>query len=118
MKVDANTVYLASTDANGVLCVEHVAPGNDVNGMAMVAHQYPDVIYFTVEAPANHVSFYASQDVADDRSGALSTWSVYREEYAPDDPDNPIDDLTFLVATVADEDTAYALANHLYERNI
>ena len=71
-----------------------------------------------VAKPANHVTFYASQDVPEGRGEPLSTWSVYREEYAPNDLDNPLDGLTVMVATVVDEATADALVEYLYERNV
>jgi len=69
MSARETRVYLAHTDHYGVLNVEMF---NDTEGLADIgetANDYPDVIYFYVDPPRNHVSFYASQDV--DRNGIV-----------------------------------------------
>lgn len=109
-----NATYFATVDVNGVLCVDMIdAP--DAVDMGLIASRHPETIYFEVAPPANRVAFYASQDVPQDRSEPLSTWSVYREEYAPNDLDNPLDDLTVMVVTVKNERLAHAVADYLYE---
>lgn len=110
-------VYWAKVDDNGILCVDSIENPEDVD-MGWIASHYPEVIYFEVGTPPSHVVFYASQDVPEGRGEPLSTWSVYREEYAASDLDSPLDDLTVKVATVIDEATADRLANHLYMMNL
>lgn len=116
--------YLARIDDNGVLLVERYAGSGEkmftIDDVAQSAKDYyPEVIYFEVEPPANHVNYYTSQDVAHgDDFRVLSTWSVYREEYAPSDLDNPLDDLTFVVATLRTQEAADELAEYLYTMNV
>lgn len=113
----APKIYLAYTDEYGMTCIEQFNADWHGGNVAEIANDYPDTIYFEVMPPRNHVTFHASQDVSGD-GVTLSTWSVYREEYAPSDLDNPLDNLTVMVATVATEALADSLADHLFDLQV
>ncbi len=135
---EGGTLILGNGHSVKIMAV--FADWNDVPGLDMLGVHVKETGHFTHVTPADlgldgimtltepepepgqpetatlHRLYYVSEDMPvtteEDR-----TWSVYDEFYAPDDMDNPVDNLGGVIVSGLSEDVAETVADDLYKRS-